>query len=131
MAKERAEEGWYVMCSYKKGAFSSERIVEFFALGAGERLDFIPEKQRGGVLGYVENILITNEDGSHSHLKENSTEGEGLMKCRYIENLNGGKVHIGISNQHGHRISRFVVPKDSIKYISPGEIRSNQSPQPP
>ena len=115
MNEKAINSGWYLLCKYGKGQFSCERVVYFSAFSAGDSIDF--SNGRGIVLGYQGNMLKQDENGNYSALKENSIKGEGLIKCVFIGEPKKGRINIGISNQHGHRVSQFIVPRDSIQYI--------------
>ena len=116
---QHISEGWYLLCNYGEGAFSSERVVDFFAIASREECDF--SKGRGGVIGYIGNILKLNRGGNYSLLGRESLTGEGLIKCSYVRQHKKGELWVGIPNQYGHRISSFLVPRDSIQYIREGD----------
>ena len=63
-------------------------------------------------------MLKIKEKGNYLPVRENDFEGEGLIRCVYVDNYKKGLVCISVNNQHGHRISRFIVPKDSVQFIS-------------
>lgn len=103
----------YIPCKYRPAAFSSERVVEFHAKGAGDHFDFIPEQQKGGVLGYIEHILKPGRDGTLAPIIEADQSGIGFMKCKLISG-EGELSHIAICNNHGNRLSSFLVPRENV-----------------
>lgn len=109
------EEGHYLMCTFTEGGFSSERVVEFYAL-QGEKEHFDKDRGIGLTLTDICNLLI-EQDGTYRPVSKEDLAGNGFVRCTLGPTPDPQGYRVGISDNLAYRGVQFIVPRDDVQFI--------------